>query len=79
MRNQFLVTFHGQVFILTKTEHRDKIGNYITVNSMLPVIDHVVNDAAFQCHSLCISQDYTSYLNPGQTTVSEVQINHCLH
>ena len=37
---------------------------------MLPVIDYVVHDAAFQYHSLCIRQDYTSYLNPGQTTVS---------
>ena len=49
---------------------RNKAGNYITVNSMLLVIDHVVHDAAFQYHSLCISQDNTSYLNPGQTTVS---------
>ena len=49
---------------------RNKAGNYITVNSMLLVIDHVVHDAAFQYHSLCISQDNTSYFNPGQTTVS---------
>ena len=35
---------------------RDKTGNYITVK------DHVVHDAAFQYHSLCISQDYTLYI-----------------
>ena len=49
---------------------RDQTGKETTLNSMLPVIDHVVHDAAFQYHVLCISQDYTAYLNPGQTTVS---------
>ena len=51
-------------------QQRDSSEMQLSINSMLPVIDHVVHDAAFQFQSMCICQDYTSYLNPGQTTVS---------
>ena len=51
-------------------KQRDSSEKQLSINSMLPVIDHVVHDAAFQFHSMCIGQDYTAYLNPGQTAVS---------
>ena len=41
----------------------------LTVNTIMPVIDHVSNHIDFQYHIMCTAAQYTEYLNPGQTTV----------
>ena len=39
------------------------------INSMLPVNEHVAHTAALQYHYMSAVRNYTSYINPGQTTV----------
>lgn len=40
-----------------------------TINSMLPVMEHVAHTAALQYHYMSTVRNYTSFVNPGQTTV----------
>ena len=39
------------------------------INSMIPVNEHVARTAALQYHYMSTVRNYTSYINPGQTTV----------
>ena len=54
--------FHGN-------KKRDKTENQITINAILPVIDHVSHSKELQYHVMKTSVEYTNYLNPGQVTV----------
>ena len=50
-----------------------------TINAILPVIKHVVNDKNFyfQYHIMKTTKDYTSFLNPGQCTVGSADQSVC--
>ena len=40
-----------------------------TINTILPVVDHVSNDVDFQFHIMKLAMEYMNYINSGQTTV----------
>ena len=50
-------------------ENRDKSDKCHTINSSLPLIDHLSHDINFQSHIMKIAMDYTNFLNPGQRTI----------
>ena len=40
-----------------------------TINTILPVVDHVSNYVDFKFHIMKLAMEYMNYINPKQTTV----------
>ena len=52
-----------------ESRNRDKSDNDITINAILPVLDHVSHSQELQFHLMKTTVTYTRYLNPDQIAV----------